>query len=298
MTTIPNAQKPKTEQAIEKLTSFMNKDLDQARKFALDSQAKVPEQSKLERLRKFIGHIAAIDPNEIEADENIRQRMDINSDEFGSLLESIAKNGVQQNLIIEFTENASAKGYQLKCVAGHRRLAAAKIADLKTVPCLIKTFQNESDKLEIALAENLLREGLHILDIAEGYFRLSNLGWNKEDIQKYFDRNQKTVRYYLKIAQWPNEAKDLIRDNPDKLPNRLIIRKFACRKFANDAELIDALKNEISPSKDQTLSDKRISLSSKVQGYLENKKYNEETKNIIWKLLVDLQLVKAFPEKD
>ena len=297
MTTNENIQKPKIDLAVEKLTGFMNKDLDQARKFSLDGQAKIAEQSKLERLRKFIGHIASIDPNEIDDDENIRQRMDLDSEEFSSLLESISKNGVQQNIIIEFIEDGSGKGYQLKCVAGHRRLAAAKIAELKTIPCLIRTFSKESDKLEIALAENLLREDLHVLDIADGYFRLSNLGWSREDIQKYFDRNQTTLRYYLKIAQWPDEAKNLIRDNPKKLPGRVIIRKFACRKFANDAELMKSLLNEISPANDETLADKRISLSSKVQGYLENKKYNEETRDIIWKLLIDLQLVKTSPEK-
>ena len=177
-------------------------------------------------------------------------------------------------------------------------MAAAKIANLKTVPCLIRTFNNEGEKLEIALAENLLREGLHVLDIADGYYRLSNLGWSREDIQKYFDRNHKTVRYYLKISQWPVEAKNIIRDNPDKLPSRLIIRKYACRKFTNDADLVNSLLNEVSPSDDKKPANKRISLSSKVQGYLETKRYSEETRDVIWKLLFDLQLVKEIPQKD
>lgn len=298
MTTNENPQKQKIDLAVEKLTGFMSRDLDQAKKLNLDNQNKVAEQSKLERLRKFVGHIASIDPNEIEADDNIRQRMDLDSEEFDSLLESISKNGVQQNLIVEFSENDSAKGYRLRCVAGHRRLAAAKIANLKTVPCLIRTFNNEGEKLEIALAENLLREGLHVLDIADGYYRLSNLGWSREDIQKYFDRNHKTVRYYLKISQWPVEAKNIIRDNPDKLPSRLIIRKYACRKFTNDADLVNSLLNEVSPSDDKKPANKRISLSSKVQGYLETKRYSEETRDVIWKLLFDLQLVKEIPQKD
>jgi len=105
MTTNENPQKQKIDLAVEKLTGFMSRDLDQAKKLNLDNQNKVAEQSKLERLRKFVGHIASIDPNEIEADDNIRQRMDIDSEEFVSLLESISKNGVQQNLIVEFSEN-------------------------------------------------------------------------------------------------------------------------------------------------------------------------------------------------
>ncbi len=296
MTTNENMQKPKIDLAVEKLTGFMNKDLDQARKFSLDGQAKVAEQSKLERLRKFIGHIASIDPNEIEDADNIRQRMDLDSEEFSSLLDSVAKNGVQQNLIIEFIENSSTKGYQLKCVAGHRRLAAAKIAELKTVPCLIRTFKNEGDRLEIALAENLLREDLHALDIADGYLRLSNLGWDQEAIQKYFDRNQRTVKSYLKISQWPEQAKTIVRDNSDKFSTRLIMRKYACRKFTKDEDLINALLSEISPN-ENSAANKKVTLSSKVQSYLETKNYDTETKKIIWHLMRDLRLVKEIPEK-
>lgn len=292
-----NNQKQRIDSAIDKLTGFMNKDIDQAKRLT-ESLIKESEQSKLEKLKKFIGHVASIDPSEIEADENIRQRMDLQSEEFESLLESVTKNGVQQNLIIEFSEDESAKGYKLKCVAGHRRLAAAKMAGQKFVPCLIRTFSSESEKVEIALAENLLREGLHVLDIADGYLRLLDLGWSRENIQKYFDRNQTTVRYYLKISQWPSDAKNLIRDNPSKLTSRLIMRKFACRKYANDAELLSSLNKELFPSEENKPVNKRITLSSKIQGYLETKRFNEETKDIIWRLMLDLRLVKEVPKKD
>lgn len=298
MTSQTMPPKQKIDNAVDRLTDFMNKDLEQAKNFSKTLQPKTAELSKLEKLKKFIGHIASIELSEIEADENVRQQMDVESGEFKNLLESISRNGVQQNLIIEFIEDDSEKGFKLKCVAGHRRLAAAKIAELKSVPCLIRTFKDESEKLEIALAENLLREGLHVLDVADGYQRLLHLGWNKEDIQKYFDRNQKTTRYYLKIAQWSKEAKDLIRNNPDKLSGRLIMRKYACRKFLTNEDLINVLKSELTPPDTTKIADKRISLSSKVQSYLETTRYSNETKDIIWKLLFDLQLVKAVPLKD
>jgi len=292
------SQKNKLESGLNMLTATMSKDFDQAHKIKAESQQKTTGGSKVERLRKFVGHVASIDINEIDVSENVRQRLDTESDDFKNLLESITKNGVQQNLIVEFKETNDERGYSLTCVAGHRRLAAAKIAELATVPCLIKTFESDGQKLEIALAENLLREGLHVLDIADGYKRLMDLGWSKEDIQKYFDRNQKTVRYYLKIAHWPLQAKELIRDNPALLPGRLIMRKYACKKFNNDSELVLALSSELEPSEEKNPAAKRLSLSSKVQSYLETKRYSTETKDIIWKLLQDLQLVKVIPQKD
>lgn len=298
MNTPITGQKNKLESGLDMLTTSMSKDFTEAQKIKTDTQLKTATTNKVERLRKFIGHVASIDINEIDANENIRQNLDTESDDFKSLLESIAKNGVQQNLIVEFKETNNDKGYLLTCVAGHRRLAAAKLANITTVPCLIRTFESEGQKLEIALAENLLREGLHILDIADGYKRLLDLGWGKEDIQKYFDRNQKTIRYYLKIAFWPTQAKELIRSNPEHLPGRLIMRKYACKKFNNDGELISALKSELEPNDDKKPAAKRISLASKVQSYLEDKRYSVETKDIIWKLLQDLQLVSDIPQKD
>ncbi len=298
MNTPITGQKNKLESGLDMLTTSMSKDFTEAQKIKTDTQLKTATTNKVERLRKFVGHVASIDINEIDANENIRQNLDTESDDFKSLLESIAKNGVQQNLIVEFKETNNDKGYLLTCVAGHRRLAAAKLANITAVPCLIRTFESEGQKLEIALAENLLREGLHILDIADGYKRLLDLGWSKEDIQKYFDRNQKTIRYYLKIAFWPTQAKELIRRNPEHLPGRLIMRKYACKKFNNDGELISALKSELEPNDDKKPAAKRISLASKVQSYLEDKRYSVETKDIIWKLLQDLQLVSDIPQKD
>lgn len=298
MNTPITGQKNKLESGLDMLTTSMSKDFDEAQKIKTDTQQKITTTNKIERLRKFVGHVASIDINEIEANDNIRQNLATDSDDFKSLLESIAKNGVQQNLIVEFKEINNDKGYLLTCVAGHRRLAAAKLANIATVPCLIRTFESEGQKLEIALAENLLREGLHILDIADGYKRLLELGWSKEEIQKYFDRNQKTIRYYLKIAYWPAQAKALIRNNPDLLPGRLIMRKYACKKFNNDSELISVLNSELEPSDDKKPAAKRISLASKVQSYLDAKRYSTETKDIIWKLLQDLQLVSDVPQKD
>lgn len=299
MTIMHNAsQKNKLESGLDSLTSNMNRDFDQANKMKIEAQQKIAAGNKVERLRKFIGHVAMIDPLEIEANENIRKNLDTESEEFNNLFESVKKNGVQQNLIVEFQEYNNANGYRLICVAGHRRLAAAIRAKLTGVPCLVRTFINEGQKLEIALAENLLREGLHVLDIAEGYKRLVELGWTKEEIQQYFDRNQKTIRYYLKIAHWPSQAKELVRNNPEAIPARLIMRRFACKKFLNDNELMAALNNELKEEGKQNPKDKKISLASKVLNYLENKRYNNETNAIIWKLLQDLQLVKDIPQKD
>ena len=59
------------------------------------------------------------------------------------------------------------------CVAGHRRILAAKAAkNIAKVPCLLQAYANSGDSVGVALAENLNREDLHCLDVAGGYREL------------------------------------------------------------------------------------------------------------------------------
>ena len=67
------------------------------------------------------------------------------------LAESIKEHGIVQPIIVK----KSIKGYEL--VAGERRTKASRIAGLKTIPAIIKNF-NDQEMMEIALIENIQRE--------------------------------------------------------------------------------------------------------------------------------------------
>lgn len=78
---------------------------------------------------------------------------------------SIKEYGILQPLVIR----KSVKGYQL--VAGERRLRAAQLAGLKRVPVVVRDFTDEQ-VMEIALIENLQRENLNPMEIAQAYQKL------------------------------------------------------------------------------------------------------------------------------
>ena len=75
------------------------------------------------------------------------------------LAESIKEHGVFQPIIAK----RSIKGYEI--IAGERRVRAALMAGLKTVPAIIREFSDQ-DMMEIALLENLQRENLNALEEA------------------------------------------------------------------------------------------------------------------------------------
>ena len=81
------------------------------------------------------------------------------SEELESLADSIRRHGILQPL----TVRRSGEGWEL--VAGERRLRAAQMAGLETVPC-VEREADENDSALLALVENLQRQDLHYLEEA------------------------------------------------------------------------------------------------------------------------------------
>ncbi len=64
-----------------------------------------------------------------------------------------------------------AKDGKYELIAGERRLRAAKLAELKTIPAIINNMNDESSAV-LALLENLQREDLNFIEEAIGYENL------------------------------------------------------------------------------------------------------------------------------
>ena len=96
-------------------------------------------------------------------------------DALRELAASIRARGVLQPIIAR-----ALPAGELEIVAGERRWRAAKIAGLESVPCLVRAIDDD-EALSCALIENLQREDLNPLEIAEGLRRLvSRFGLTQE----------------------------------------------------------------------------------------------------------------------
>ena len=103
------------------------------------------------------------------------------------LTASIRENGVMQNLTVVPAE----KGYTV--VIGHRRLAAAKEAGLSEVPCVV-TNMNKKQQVATMLLENMQRNDLTILEQAQGFQLMFDLGDSIADISHMTGLSESTVR--------------------------------------------------------------------------------------------------------
>ncbi len=133
----------------------------------------------------------------VEASDNLRRRVG-NVTELAASVRSI---GVLEPLLV----TPSPEGFVV--VAGHRRLAAARRAELATVPCVIR----EMDAVERVIAmvvENEQRTDLSPVEAAEGYFRLIDLGMTQRELAKRVGRTAKHVASRLALLELPRSTRE------------------------------------------------------------------------------------------
>ncbi|MDR2200156.1 MAG: ParB/RepB/Spo0J family partition protein [Deltaproteobacteria bacterium] len=130
-----------------------------------------------------------------------------NSVEMENLTESIKLKGIIEPLIVRTAET----GYQL--IAGHRRLIAAKNAQLNEVPVIIREVPDSSkERLELALIENIFRDNLNPIEEAEAVLRLKDeLNETLPNISKLIGKDRTTVSGILRLLGLPEKIKDDIR---------------------------------------------------------------------------------------
>jgi ParB family chromosome partitioning protein len=131
------------------------------------------------------------------------------------LADSIKSMGVMQNLTIvpwvchltqkgaDRPEKQKEMGYTV--VIGHRRLAAAKLAGLETVPCIISDMDYKT-QLSTMLLENMQRSDLSVYEEANGFKQLTLFGINESEIAKLTGFSKKTIKRRMQLLDL-DEAK-------------------------------------------------------------------------------------------
>ncbi len=127
--------------------------------------------------------------------------------ELEELADSIRELGVIQPLTVRKTN----QGWEL--IAGERRLRAAAMAGLDTVPCLpVEADENRSSIM--ALVENVQRKDLDFWEEALALDKLiSTGGLSQEDAAKKIGKSQSAVANKLRLLKLPTDVLKALRDN-------------------------------------------------------------------------------------
>ncbi len=138
---------------------------------------------------------------------NPRQpRTRLDPTELDELANSIREHGVIQPLIVA----QSAYPGQYTLIAGERRLEAARLAGLPTIPALIREATDQQ-LLELALVENLQRADLGPLETAHAYKHLAeDFGLSHEEIAAQVGKKRVTVTNTLRLLKLPARLLDAL----------------------------------------------------------------------------------------
>jgi len=139
-----------------------------------------------------------------------------NEESIKELAASIQEFGILQPLLVskieEETENGTRVSYQL--IAGERRFLAAKMLGLERIPAIIKKIDLESDRLEMAIIENIQRADLNPLEAARAFAKLQDVfGLTQREIAQRLGKSREAVANTLRLLGLPSNIQDALSQN-------------------------------------------------------------------------------------
>lgn len=145
-------------------------------------------------------------PVELVSPNPRQPRSFMRPDELEDLTNSVREHGVLQPLIVTPGEVAG----QYILIAGERRLQAARLAGLASVPVLVRQATDQQ-RLELAIIENVQRSDLSALEEAEAYRQLAeDFDLSHEEIAVRVGKSRVAVTNTLRLLKLPDSVKNAL----------------------------------------------------------------------------------------
>jgi ParB family chromosome partitioning protein len=137
---------------------------------------------------------------------NARQpRRTFDQARLAELAESIRTRGVLQPIVVR-----PLAGGSFELVAGERRLRAAQMVELDTIPALVRDT-DDWERLDLALAENMARVDLNPVEEARACAMLvDDLGLTKQEVGRRVGRSRVAISNLVRLLELPEDALELI----------------------------------------------------------------------------------------
>ncbi len=172
-----------------------------------------------------------LDPRDLRPNPS-QPRTTFREEALEELAESIRRDGVQEPVLVRKRSGR----YEL--VSGERRVRAAIMADLPTVPAICRDV-SDADMLKLGLIENIQREDLNAIELALAYQRLiDEFGWTQEELAEQIGKNRVTVTNTLRLLNLPKDVQAAVADERITMGHARAIlaiptaraQSLACRK--------------------------------------------------------------------
>jgi ParB family chromosome partitioning protein len=157
------------------------------------------EEGSVEELREL--------PVELISANSRQPRRRFDEDALQTLADSLSERGVLQPVLVRPRHGGS-----FELIAGERRLRAARMAGLETIPAVVRD-RADSEVLELALIENMARADLSPVEAAVACAALiEELGLTREEVGRRVGRSRVAVSNLIRLLDLPDEVIGLLQD--------------------------------------------------------------------------------------
>ncbi len=191
-------------------------------------------------------------------------------DKLKELAHSLKEHGLIQPIVVR------RDGMKYRIIAGERRYRAAKLAGLKELQAVV--YKGEKDYV-IALTENLQRENLNPLEVAEAYAELMKRGdITQQQLSEQVGKSRPEISNYLRLLTLSDKVKKYLAEGqvtvgqirpltvlPAEEQDRLIDRIVAEELTSRQVETLTRHKPRPAVEKDESFTDLERELSAKLQ---------------------------------
>ncbi|MDR3079306.1 MAG: ParB/RepB/Spo0J family partition protein [Rickettsiales bacterium] len=126
-------------------------------------------------------------------------RRDFNEEDLRELAGSIEKYGILQPILVRRVE-----GDRYEIIAGERRYRSARMANLKTIPAIVKDF-DEKEIFSLSVVENVQRKNLNPIEEALAYRHLiDERGYSQQDLSAVMGKSRSHIANLLRLLSLPD----------------------------------------------------------------------------------------------
>ena len=147
-----------------------------------------------------------LDPSDIQPNPKQPRRV-FDEEALEELAESIRRDGVQEPVLVRQA------GDHYELISGERRVRASIMADRKLIPAVCRDV-SDRDMLKLGLIENIQREDLNAIEMAQGYRDLMDeFGWTQDEVSREVGKKRATVANTLRLLNLPESVQAFVADS-------------------------------------------------------------------------------------
>jgi ParB/RepB/Spo0J family partition protein len=161
---------------------------------------------------------------------NLMQHRD-DAGDLTTLVDSIKAIGLIEPVVVRISDNDT-----FTLMAGHRRVEAAKLAGLVTIPAIVHGSMDARTEAGMLLAENTVRRDLTAVEEANGIQTMLNVGWKEPGTA--IGRSTERVAQSVKVAAMPDALKTVA-------VQATLDEAYALAEFADNKKALKALTKAI-----------------------------------------------------